>query len=68
MAKLTSAERNKLPSSDFAYPKTRSYPIEDEAHARDALARAVQHGNAVEAHVAAAVRKKFPGIEVTDSH
>lgn len=68
MAKLTSKQRNALPSSDFAYPGSRSYPIEDKARARDALARAAQHGPAVEAHVAAAVKKHFPGIKVTDKH
>lgn len=68
MAKLNAKRRNALPSSDFAYPESRSYPIEDKTHARDALARAAAHGPAVEAHVAAAVRKHFPGMTVTDKH
>lgn len=68
MAKLNAKKRNSLPSSDFAYPKTRKFPIEDAAHARDALSRAAAQGPAVEAHVAAAVRKHFPGIKVTDKH
>ena len=34
--------RNKLPSSKFAEPKERAYPIEDKAHARNAKARASQ--------------------------
>lgn len=68
MAKLTSKARNSLPSSDFAYPATRKYPIEDRAHAEDALSRAAAHGAGVEAHVAAAVRKHFPGMTVTDKH
>jgi hypothetical protein len=41
MAKLTTKERKKLPSSDFAL-SGRRYPIEDKAHARDAKARASQ--------------------------
>lgn len=68
MAKLNAKRRNALPSSDFAYPKTRDYPIEDKGHAEAALSRAAAHGPAVEAHVAAAVRKHFPGMTVTDKH
>lgn len=41
MAKLTSAERSKLPNSDFAGPD-RSYPVMDKAHARAAKSRASQ--------------------------
>jgi len=39
MTKLTHAEREDLPKADFVFPKTRRYPIEDAAHARDALTR-----------------------------
>ena len=39
MAKLDAAERNRLSSSEFAGPD-RSYPVNDKAHARNALARA----------------------------
>ena len=39
MARLTTGQRKKLPSSDFAL-SGRRYPIEDKAHARDAKARA----------------------------
>jgi hypothetical protein len=61
---LTAAARNKIPHADFAGPDE-SYPIEDEAHARNALARAAQNGDpALIARVKAAVRKKFPHIMV----
>jgi hypothetical protein len=40
MAKLTSAKRDSLPKSDFGLPAQRKYPMPDEAHARDAKARA----------------------------
>ena len=43
MAKLTPKQRNKLPKSQFALPSQRKYPINDKAHARNALARAAQH-------------------------
>lgn len=40
MAKLTTKVRNKLPKSAFAEPGKRAYPVQDKAHARNALARA----------------------------
>jgi hypothetical protein len=45
MTKLTTADRKKLPKSDFALPGGR-FPVEDKAHARDAKARASQGLNA----------------------
>lgn len=42
MSKLTASERNALPSSEFADPKDRKYPINDKAHAQNAKARASQ--------------------------
>lgn len=70
--KLTMAKRKALPSSSFALPGkgkgpsgkgAGSYPIPDENHARNALARVSQHGSSEEkARVRAAVHRKFPGI------
>ena len=62
MAKLTSTEREDLPQGDFVFPKTRRYPIEDVAHARDALARS--SGKPEHATVVAAVKRKYPKIDV----
>lgn len=69
---LTAAKRKALPSSDFALPGkgegpegkgSGSYPIPDESHARNALARVSQHGSPEEkARVRAAVHRKYPGI------
>jgi len=42
MAKLTTDERDALPTRDFAEPDKRAYPIEDKPHARNAKARAAQ--------------------------
>jgi hypothetical protein len=42
VAKLTAKQRNKLPSSEFALPGTRAYPVNDPAHAANAKARATQ--------------------------
>jgi len=63
MARLTSAQRRKIPSKDFAGPD-RSYPINDASHARNALARVSQHGTpALKARVKSAVKKKYPEIK-----
>jgi hypothetical protein len=62
MAKLTTAKRESLPKGDFVFPKTRRYPIEDAAHARDALARS--SGKPEHAEVVAAVRRKYPEIDI----
>ncbi len=39
MSRLTDKEREKLPDSEFAFPKERKEPIPDAGHVRDALAR-----------------------------
>lgn len=44
MAKLTSKERNNIPTSEFAGPD-RSYPVPDRSHAANAKARATQSYN-----------------------
>jgi hypothetical protein len=72
MAKLTSKDRQKLPSSSFALPGkgegksgkgAGSYPIPDASHARNALARVSQHGSAAQkAQVRAKVHRKYPGM------
>lgn len=69
MAKLNAAARKALPKSDFAVPAKRSksggeggYPIPDESHARNALARSA--GKPEHAAVLAKVRKKFPQIRI----
>lgn len=62
MAKLSYGKRKKLPAKAFAL-KGRRYPIEDKAHARNALARVSQHGTAQEkTAVRRKVHAKFPGI------
>ena len=64
MTKLSTKARNRLSASAFAGPD-RSYPIEDKAHARNALARAAQHASPeLQAKIKAKVRRKFPNIAV----
>jgi len=61
-AALSADARNDLKDSDFALPGRR-YPIHDASHARNALARVAQHGNADEqAKVKAAVHARYPDI------
>lgn len=70
--RLTSGERDRLPTSDFALPGkgsgpkgkgSGSYPIPDPSHARNALARVAQHGSPAEqATVRRKVHAKYPGI------
>lgn len=74
MAKLTTTKRKKLPKSDFAIPAKKTsknktgkggYPINDPAHARNALARVSQFGTPTQKKaVKSKVAKKFPGIAV----
>jgi hypothetical protein len=70
--RLSAKGRDALPASDFALPGkgsgkngkgSGSYPIENAAHARNALARVSQHGSAAEkAAVRAKVQAKYPEI------
>lgn len=63
MATLTAKQRKRMSTSTFAIPESRSYPIPDESHARNALARVAQHGTPAEKkRVRAAVKRKFPNI------
>lgn len=48
MAKLTTKGRKRMKSKQFALPKEKAYPINDKAHARNALARVAQNGTAAE--------------------
>lgn len=63
MTKLDAAERNAIPAGKFALPGRR-YPIEDASHARNALARVSEHGDADEkAEVRAKVARAFPSMK-----
>lgn len=64
MAVLTAKGRKRIAPSNFALPDGR-YPIHDASHARNALSRVAQNGTPAEkAKVKAAVRRKYPGIDV----
>ena len=42
MAKLSYSKRKRLPSSAFACPEQRKYPLTDAAHVRNAASRMAQ--------------------------
>jgi hypothetical protein len=65
LAQLSAKKRKKLPPHAFAIPEKRMFPIHDESHARNALARAA--GTQYEARVKAAVKKKHPKISQSKS-
>lgn len=59
---LTAKAREHIAPKNFALPGGR-YPVNDKAHARNALARVSQNGTPAEkAKVRAKVAHKFPGI------
>lgn len=70
--RLTAAQRQAMPRSQFALPGkgkgpkgagAGSYPIPDRSHAANALSRVSQHGSSAEkAAVRAKVRAKFPDM------
>ncbi len=63
--RLTAAERHALPKGDFALPGGH-YPISDENHARNALARGAQFASPTElARIKRKVKEKFPSIDVS---
>jgi hypothetical protein len=61
MGILTVKSRNQMKKSSFAIPAQRSYPINDIAHARNALARS--SGRPEEAQVKRAVYKRYPSLK-----
>lgn len=71
MAKLSAAQRKKLPKSDFARPQkagsssgkaaSGSYPIPDLSHARNALARSA--GKPEAGSVRKKVLAKYPQLK-----
>jgi hypothetical protein len=63
VAKLSGEKRKSLAAKSFAEPEKKKYPIEDKAHARNALSRVAQSGTPAEkAKVKRAVKKKYPSI------
>lgn len=62
MAKVSTKQRNAMPSSDFALPKKRKYLINDRSHAANAKARVSNKSPAVKAAVDRKVAEKYPDM------
>jgi hypothetical protein len=63
MSRLTAAERSTIPTSEFAEPADRKYPVDTAKRARTALGLVGMHGSpAAKAKVRAKVHADYPGI------
>jgi hypothetical protein len=69
MSKLTYKKRQELADEEFAIPEERKYPIENAAHARNALARVSQFGTPEEQiKVRKSVLDRYPQIDAPKIH
>lgn len=72
MAKLTTATRDRLTATSFAFPKQRKEPLENASHVRNAVARFHQVKGVTEVERRAAWKriqsaaKRF-GVEIQES-
>ena len=71
MAKLTAAQRRRLPKSDYAVPskapKSGSYPINDKAHARAALRLIGHASDENQRKIRKKIAQRYPSIAQTRS-
>jgi hypothetical protein len=67
LARLSKDQRDKLPDSAFVFPSQRAFPIHDEAHARAAIRLAGRKGPKVQAKVRAAVKRRYPHLDLSES-
>ena len=71
MARLTAAQRRRLPKSDYAIPskapKSGSYPINDKAHARAALRLIDPPSPDEQRTIRRKIAEKYPSISQTRS-
>jgi len=63
MARLSSSKRNSLPAKSFAQPGKRAYPINDRAHAANALSRASRFASpSAKAAIKGKVCARYPSM------
>jgi len=72
MAKLTTATRDRISTTKFAFPKQRKEPLKNAAHVRNAVARFKQVKGVTEAERSAAWKRiqsaaKRYGVELKES-
>jgi hypothetical protein len=62
---ISAKKRKSLPSSQFALPGQKKYPVDTPARARNALSRAAQNASPSEqATIKRKVKSKYPSIKV----
>jgi hypothetical protein len=65
MAKLTAADRKKIPASKFGLPGQRKYPMPDKGHVKSALAYAKHDATPAEQkEIRSKAKKLFPGMHI----
>lgn len=65
MPDLTTKQRKRLPKGRFGLLGQRKYPIPDESHARNALARASEFASPSErGEIERNVHRLYPGIRI----
>lgn len=72
---LSAAQRRRIPSKDFVFPKTRKYPIDTRKRAQEALSLAALHGSqlggtkgrALIDKVYGKVIRRYPALSESDS-
>jgi len=57
MARMSTNKRKSLPGNEFGLPGERKYPMPDEAHARNAKARASQQEE--KGHITSSEKRKI---------
>jgi hypothetical protein len=72
MAKLTKPARDRMSTTEFAFPKQRKEPLENASHVRNAIARFHQVKDVTEAERRAAWKRiqsaaKRYGVEIQES-
>jgi hypothetical protein len=66
MTKLTEIQRDRLKTQQFVFPEKKAYPIENAAHARDALAMGARYASpAKDAKIKKVVHKDYPKIKIS---
>jgi hypothetical protein len=72
MAKLTQPDRDRIPTTQFAFPRQRKEPLENASHVRNAVARFKQVKDVTEVERRAAWKRiqsaaKRYGVELKES-
>jgi hypothetical protein len=67
MAKLTASQRKKLPSSAFAIPGKRAFPIHNRSHAKAALSMLHYATPAEQATIKRKIKRRYPDMDIENN-